>query len=212
MGNWNQWQKIFFRFFFIFLSLISLIAYNPVFQIFDFGWEKQTDFFGHLKGFAGWMDLQFFHLRYLPAAHSQEFSDTHFGLIITLTVLILSLITVVVWTLLDRSKTNYNRLYYWFCNYLAYYIFLAMTPYAIEKIIPVQAHFPNAIELFSRLGSFPKWQLLFLFMGASPAYCMFCGWIELIAATLLLFNRTRVLGGLLMTVALIQVVNFNIFL
>jgi hypothetical protein len=86
-----------------------------------------------------------------------------------------------------------------------------MITYAIEKIIPVQAHFPNAVELFSRLGNFQKWQLLFLFMGASPAYCMFCGWIELIAATLLLFNRTRVIGGLLMVVALIQVVSFNIF-
>jgi len=209
--HWTLWQKILFRFLFIFLSLISLIAYNPIVQIFDISWEKQTAFFGHLKGFAGWMDNYLFHLGYLPALHSQEFSDTHFGLVITLTIFIVSVITAGIWTIFDRGITNYNKLYYWFCNYLACYIFLAMIPYAIEKIIPVQAHFPNAVELFSRIGNFQKWQLLFLFMGASPAYCMFCGWIELIAATLLLFNRTRVIGGLLMVVALIQVVSFNIF-
>jgi hypothetical protein len=209
--HWKQWQISLFRFFFVFLSLLSLIAYDPIIQIFDVSWEKQTAFFGHLKGFAGWMDTHFFHLNYLPTLNSPEFSDTHFGSILTLTILIIAIATTIFWTFLDKTRSNYNRFYYWFCNYLAYYIFLAMMPYAIEKIIPVQAHFPNAIELYSRLGDFQKWQLLFLFLGASPTYCMLCGWIEFIAAALLLFNRTRVIGGLLMVVALIQVVSFNIF-
>ena len=40
---------------------------------------------------------------------------------------------------------------------------------------------------------------------------MFCGWLELIASLLILFNRTRVAGGVLMMIALVQVVCFNIF-
>ena len=208
--NWKTWQLILFRFFFAFLSLLSLIAYNQIIQTFNVSWEKQTAFFGHLKGFAAWMDRHFFHLGYLPAAHSLEFSDTHFGVIITLTIFTIALIAAGVWTFLGKAK-NYNRFYYWFSNYIAYYIFLAMMPYAIEKIIPIQAQFPDATELHTRLGSLLKWQLLFTFLGASPAYCMLCGWVEFLAATLLLFNRTRVLGALLMTIALIQVLSFNIF-
>ena len=208
--KWKKWQLIFFRFFFVFLSLLSLIAYNPIIQTLDVTWEKQTAIFGHLAGFAALMDKHLFHLGYLPAAHSLEFSDTHFGVIITLTILIIALTATGIWTILSKVK-NYNRFYYWFSNYLAYYIFLAMVPYAVEKIIPVQAQFPNAIVLHTRLGSLLKWQLLFTFLGASPAYCMLCGWVEFLAATLLLFNRTRVLGALLMTIALIQVLSFNVF-
>jgi len=210
-ANWQRGQKVLFRYCFVSLSLLSLIAYNPIFRILNISWAIQTRFFGHLQGCAAWLDDHIFHLGYLPASHSLEISDTHFGVILTLTILVISVLTTVVWTFFDKVITNYNRLYFWFCNYLAYYVFLAMTAYAIEKVIPIQAHYPNAKELMSRLGSFRKWELLFLFMGTSPAYCMFCGWLELIAATLILFNRTRVLGGLLMIMVLTQVVCFNIF-
>ncbi|OCX50330.1 hypothetical protein BEL04_21315 [Mucilaginibacter sp. PPCGB 2223] len=209
--HWKPWQKMLFRYGFVFLSLMSLIAYNPLMQALDLRWATQTAFFGHLHGCAAWLDDHVFHLGYLPAVHAPEISDTHFGVILTLTIAILSIVIALAWSFFDKERSNYNRLYFWFCNYLAYYIFLAMIPYAVEKIIPVQAHYPNATELMSRLGSFRRWEFLFLFMGASPAYCMFCGWLEFIGSALLLFNRTRVLGGLLMIIALVQVVCLNIF-
>jgi hypothetical protein len=93
---------------------------------------------------------------------------------------------------------------------LAYYLFLAMIAYAVTKIIPVQATYPTAPELLARWGSLRNWEVLFRFMGTSPAYCMFCGWFELIASVLILFNRTRVIGGLLMFIALVQIVILNL--
>ncbi|MEP6611639.1 MAG: hypothetical protein ABJA76_07130 [Mucilaginibacter sp.] len=209
--NWQGWQKVLFRYCFVSLSLLSLIAYNPIVQALDISWANQTAFFAHLQRLAAFLDNHIFRLGYLPVSHSLYFSDNHFGVIITLTILVISVLITLPWTFFDKATSNYNRLYFWFCNYLAYYIFLAMATYAIEKVIPIQAHYPNAAELMSRFGSLRKWELLFLFMGASPAYCMFCGWLELIASTLILFNRTRVLGGLLLIAVLIQVVCFNIF-
>jgi len=170
--NWHGWQKVLFRYCFVSLALLSLIAYNPIIMALDISWANQTAFFAHLQGLATLLDNYIFHLGYLPGSHSLEFSDTHFGVIITLTILIISVLITVPWTVFDKTNTNYNRLYFWFSNYLAYYIFLAMVTYAIEKIIPVQAPYPNAAELMSRFGSFRKWELLFLFMGASPAYCL----------------------------------------
>jgi len=209
--NWQGWQKVLFRYGFVVLSLLSLIAYNPFIMAFDISWANQNAFFAHLQGLATFLDNHVFHLGYLPASHSLYFSDNHFGVIITLTILVISVLITLPWTFFDKARSNYNRLYFWFCNYLAYYIFLGMITYAIEKVIPVQAPYPNAAELMSRFGSLRKWELLFLFMGASPAYCMFCGWLELVASTLILFNRTRVLGGLLLITVLTQVVCFNIF-
>ena len=209
--KWKLWQKILFRFFFIFLLLLSQLAYNPLLNLLGYNYVQQRLLSGRLKGVALWLDKHVFHIGFLPRQHSVDFSDTHFGVILFLAIFILALIACIVWSVTDNKRTNYNRFYYWFSNYLAYYIFLAMITYAVNKIIPIQGHYPTAPELLTRWGDLRNWEVLFRFMGTSPAYCMFCGWLELIASLLILFNRTRIIGGILMTIALIQVICLNIF-
>jgi hypothetical protein len=209
---WKSWQKILFRFSFLLLSLLSLVAYNPLFQALNLKfWDQTSLIAGVLKKPAIWLDSNLFHLGYLPDQHTIYFSDNHFGVILTLAMLILAAAGALVWTYFDKTRPGYNKLYYWFCNYLAYYLFLAMYPYAIQKIIPIQAHYPTGPELITRWGDMRNWEVLFRFMGTSPAYCMFCGWLEMIASVLVLFNRTRVFGGLLMVAVLAQVVLLNVF-
>jgi hypothetical protein len=210
-AKWKQWQKILFRFFFIFLSALTIFAYNPAMEVLDFSYRRQAAFFGHLKGLAGWLDNHVFHLAYIPREQAIYFTDTHFGVILTLTILAIAITATVIWTVLDTKRNNYNRLYFWFCNYLAYYIFLAMSAYAIGKIIPVQCSYPEADQLMDRWGAIKNWELLFRFMGTSPLYCMFCGWLELIASLLILFNRTRVIGGILIVLELVNIFLLNIF-
>jgi hypothetical protein len=210
--KWRSWEKILFRFFSVLLLLLSQIAYNPLLEALGYTYSKQISILNKpLKGVVSWLDNYFFHIGYLPGQHAIDFSDTHFGVVLFMGIFITAAASCILWTLFDRKTTNYNRLYYWFSNYLAYYIFLAMITYAVYKIIPIQAHYPTAPELLTRWGDLHKWEVLFRFMGTSPAYCMFCGWLELIASLLILFNRTRVGGGVLMTIALVQVVCFNIF-
>ena len=211
-SNWKIWQKVLFRFFAVFLFLLSLVAYNPFLNILGYGFGKQVELIGApLKTVVTWLDNNVFHTGYLPEQHATYFSDNHFGVVLLLAILIISLISCSLWSMLNRRGAGYDRLYYWFSNYLAYYIFLAMITYAVYKIIPIQARYPTAPELLTRWGNLRSWEVFFRFMGTSPAYSMFCGWLELIASLLILFNRTRVLGGILMTIALVQIVCFNIF-
>lgn len=211
-SNWKIWQKVLFRFFVVFLFLLSLVAYNPFLNILGYGFRKQVALIGvPLKTVVAWLDDNVFHIGYLPDQHATYFSDNHFGVVLFLAILLISLISCALWSMLDKRRAGYDRLYYWVSNYLAYYIFLAMITYAVYKIIPIQARYPTAPELLTRWGNLRNWEVLFRFMGTSPAYSMFCGWLELIASLLILFNRTRVLGGLLMTIALVQIVCFNIF-
>ena len=207
---WQRWQKILFRFLVVFLFLLSQVAYNPFLYLLGYGYQTGRQLNAHLTGLASWMDDHVFHIGFLSQQHAIDFNDTHFGVVVTLIILIIAIIACILWTRLDKKRTDYNRFYYWFSIYLTYYIFLAMVPYAIQKIIPIQAHYPTAPELLTRWGDLRNWEVLFRFMGTSPGYCMFCGWIEWNASILLLFNRTRLLGGLLMTIALGQVVLFNI--
>lgn len=210
--NWKLWHKIFFRFSVVLLFLLSQVAYNPLLEILGYGYGKQVQLLNMpLKGLVSWLDDHIFHIGYLPEQHVVHFSDTHFGVVLFLTILIIASVSCMLWSILDKRRSGYNRFYYWFSNYLAYYIFLAMITYAIYKIIPVQARYPTAPELLTRWGNLRNWEVLFRFMGTSPAYCMFCGWLELIASILILFNRTRVSGGILMIIVLMQVVLFNIF-
>lgn len=211
-SNWKTWHKIAFRFFAVFLFLLSQVAYNPVLNILGYGFRKQVELTGvPLKPVVAWLDDTIFQTGYFPEQHAPYFSDNHFGVVLFLAISIISLISCVLWSILDKRRAGYDRLYYWFSNYLAYYIFLAMITYAVYKIIPIQARYPSAPELLTRWGNLRNWEVLFRFMGTSPAYSMFCGWLELIASLLILFNRTRVLGGILMTIALVQIVCFNIF-
>jgi hypothetical protein len=211
-SKWRPWEKILFRFFSVLLLLLSQIAYNPLLEALGYTYRKQTSVLNKpLEGAVSWLDRYIFHIGYIPAEHTNDFSDTHFGVILFLAIFITAVTACILWTLFDRKAANYNRLYYWLSNYLAYYIFLAMISYAVYKVIPIQAHYPTAPELLTRWGDLRNWEVLFRFMGTSPAYCMFCGWLELAASLLILFNRTRVMGGVLMTISLVQVVCLNIF-
>ncbi|HEV8271149.1 MAG TPA: hypothetical protein VGQ04_07555 [Chitinophagaceae bacterium] len=210
--KWRSWEKILFRFFSVWLLVLSQIAYNPLLEVLGYNYNEQRMILNRpLVGVVSWLDDSLFHIGYLPDQHAIDFSDTHFGVILFLAILLVSVIACILWTLFDKKRANYNRIYYWCSNYLAYYIFLAMITYAVYKVIPIQAHYPTAPELLTRWGDLRNWEILFRFMGTSPAYCMFCGWLELIASVLILFNRTRVPGGLLMAIVLVQVVCFNIF-
>jgi len=51
--NWQGWQKVLFRYCFVALSLLSLVAYNPIIMALDISWANQNAFFAHLQGLAG---------------------------------------------------------------------------------------------------------------------------------------------------------------
>jgi hypothetical protein len=209
--GWKSWQIILFKFFVIFLLLLSQVAYNPFLNLLGYGYRKSMQLNARLTKLVSWLDDHIFHVGFLPGKHVAVFNDTHFGVVLLLTIFVIAIIGCSIWSILDKKRINYDRFYHWFSTYLAFYIFLAMIPYAVQKIIPIQAHYPTAPELLTRWGDLRNWEVLFRFMGTSPAYCMFSGWLELIASVLILFHRPRVLGGLLMTIVLVQVVLFNIF-
>jgi len=148
------------------LLLLSQIAYNPLLEALGYTYSKQISILNKpLKDVVSWLDNYIFHIGYLPGQHAVDFSDTHFGVVLFLAIFITAGIACIVWTLLDKKRNNYNLLYYWFSNYLAYYIFLAMITYAVYKVIPIQAHYPTAPELLKRWGDLRNWEVLFRFMG-----------------------------------------------
>ena len=209
--KWTVWQKNAFRFFFLFLASTSFTAYNVLITIFSSSWETHSRFLSVLRQPIAWLDNHFYHFGFIPDKHQTFFGDGPFGWAFMLTLFFLSVAGTIIWAIADRKRNNYNRLHFWFRSYLAYYLFLTLVIYAVEKIIPVQMPYPNVTDLLTRVGDQDGFTMVWNFIGSNSAYSIFTGICELTAAILVLFRRTRVFGSLFMVTVLTNVVCLNVF-
>lgn len=92
---------------------------------------------------------------------------------------------------------------------LTFYLSLIMLKYGLDKIFKAQFYLPEPNTLFTPLGFLDKDILYWSTMGSSYSYTVFLGILEVIPALLLLFSRTRVLGLLLLSGVLLNVIFVN---
>ncbi|MGD1846079.1 MAG: hypothetical protein ACFB10_11860, partial [Salibacteraceae bacterium] len=109
---------------------------------------------------------------------------------------VLSLIGGTLWTVLDRHRSSYQRLWRWGYLLFTYYLIYNLFGYGFIKAFGEQFGYPSIGRLLETYGESSPMRLLWTFMSASEAYEQFSGWGEAIAGLLLLFHRTRTLGAL----------------
>ena len=94
------------------------------------------------------------------------------------------------------------------------YVFFFLTVYGIGKIIGGQFYtstrIPDEIAIMP-IGQVPDFELAWVFMGRSFGYILFIGLAEIIGACLLLFNKTKLIGTLLLIPIMVNVIVFDIF-
>ena len=115
-----------------------------------------------------------------------------------------------IWTIVDRHRLDYVRLNRSTRIYLRYALGVVMLTYAFVKIIPTQFGFLTPGELLRPFGQLSRFWVLWNFMAASPGYTILAGLAELLAATLLFFRRTTLLGSVLLAGILINLVGMDI--
>lgn len=108
-----------------------------------------------------------------------------------------------------RKEINYKKIYAFLIIVLSYYLATQLLSYGLNKIFKWQFYSPEPNTLFTRVGDLNKDILFWTSMGSSYSYSFFAGLIEVIPAILLLFSRTRFLGGLISFAVLINVVMIN---
>lgn len=196
-SDWPLWRKVIFRFLFIyfllsaaagllpflsfmapFLSFISsgFVAINsPIVTFFnDYIWQLKDQL--------------------VPTGGS---GDTSFGWAELYTYLFLGLVGSLIWSILDRKRTQYETLDYWLRTYLRYFIAAVALIYGVIKLYALQMPFPNLHQLATPLGDFLPMRLSWMFMGYSAKYQIFSGLMETIVGLLLLNRRTITAGVLL---------------
>jgi hypothetical protein len=126
--------------------------------------------------------------------------------------LVVGTVIAVIWSLLDRSRTDYRGLAGLLWRVARFALAIGMIFYGTAKVIPTQM---GAMALPSYAltpsGDVSRMNVLWGFMGASDGYSIVTGLVELGSGLLLLFGRTWAVGALGAIVSMSQVVLLDTF-
>lgn len=107
-------------------------------------------------------------------------------------------------------QENRNKIKGILSSFLVYYLALISLKYGLDKLNGQQFDFPESNLLFTPMGYLDKDILYWSVMGSSPGYLYFLGGIEILAAILLFFRRTRFIGIIIAVITYSQVLAINL--
>jgi uncharacterized membrane protein YphA (DoxX/SURF4 family) len=201
--SWTRAERIFFRFgaSFLLLFILTLSFAHPYIPDIP-GWVSPL-----FERTAQWIGEHIFHIKGHPA---YKLIPDSTGLYIhLLQLLVLSFLSCMIWSFMDKRRKNYDQLQYWFIVVVSYYLSLQLLVYGFDKIFKRQFYLPEPNILFTTVGNTYPDTLYWSTMGISRSYSMFLGISELVAAVLLLFRRSRLAGALLSFSIMVNVVAVN---
>ena len=205
--HWPLWQRVLFRFFFIYL-LLQIAPWNwfnrvPGVITVTRYWYRGVDWMVRTS------NTHVFHVRetLVPLNGSGDTSWAYTQLLLYLT---LALLGCLLWSVLDRDRRAYPRLSYWLRTIVRYYIATFALSYGIIKLFALQMPFPSLSQLSTPLGDLLPMRFSWLFIGYSFQYQFFSGLMETLAGVLLLFRRTVTLGLFAAAGAFLNVVMINL--
>jgi hypothetical protein len=203
---WTAWQKIAFRFFFLFLTLQILTEsfWGNLFGGSLVIWRLGEKIFVQP---CLWLNNHIFHFKYIPQSWTTFSGALH--TIRDVVYLSISGLACVLWTIFDKKRSNYDKLLYWF-SYGAITILSCITfAYGVLKLFPVQMVYPSFIDLHKSVGDLSPFDLLWTTFGYGKPYQIFTGFFELSGGVLILFKRTRVAGLLIIASVMLNVILLN---
>ena len=154
-----------------------------------------------------WLNDHFFHFKYLAQTWTTFSGALH--TIRDIVYLLLGILVCIIWTILDKRRTNYNKLFYWFSQALIMVLSCIVFTYGISKVFPVQMAAPSFAELQTPVGNLRPFDLVWTTYGYGAPYQVFTGLVETGSAVLILFNRTRVAGLLIIASVMVNVIMLN---
>lgn len=136
--------------------------------------------------------------------------DQLYDYVLILCIFVAACIATVVWSVLDRKRTNYQQLHQWLRLFMRLLLVTAMLTYGVAKILPMQFADVPLARLVHPLGYTSPQGLLWIFMGYSEAYGFFGGFAEALGGLLVAVPRLTTLGALVSIGALSNVLMLNL--
>jgi uncharacterized membrane protein YphA (DoxX/SURF4 family) len=194
-AKWRLTTRIAFRFVFAYFVLYNFpfpLDYIPYVDRlvgwYGEAWEKVIP----------WIGAHLLHLSYKITVLSNGSGDTTFDYVQVLCYLVIATVATVIWSLLDRRRTNYDTMQQWLRLYVRLALASAMISYGAAKVLPGQFSAPPLSTLLDSYGDSSPMHLLWTFMGASRSYTAFAGFAEMLGGALLFVPRFTTLGALML--------------
>jgi len=205
--SWKLSTKILFRFFFVYLFLnifpfpfyyIGLIP--GLGSVFSF-------YYDGLDQLCIWAGKHILNIPYeLPMGPTGS-GDTTTDYVFQFVTLLLTIITTIIWSIIDFKRSNYNKLLLYTRTLVRYYLITTMFSYGFSKAFTLQFSELKNIDLIKTFGNQSPMGLMWNFMEYSDTYTRFSGYAEIIAGILLIFRKTTILGAFM-----VVAVMFNVFM
>jgi uncharacterized membrane protein YphA (DoxX/SURF4 family) len=199
---WGPVKKLLFRFAFVYLVLYNFpfpLYYIPGFDTGPMWYSRMW------KALVPWVGKHVFNVIITVLGGG----DSIYGYVQIFCFVVISIAAALIWTLLDRKRRNYARLYEWLRVYVRFVLAVTMIEYGASKVFPSQFPALTTDRLMQPFGDASPMGLLWTFMGASVAYNVFAGLGELIGGLLLTVRRTTLLGALVCIAVMSNVVMLN---
>ncbi|WP_069162224.1 DoxX family protein [Nocardia altamirensis] len=148
------------------------------------------------------------HVLGLRVTSTQVGSDSAFQWTGLFLLVVLSAVATAAWSVLDRRRASYTRLFAWTQLSLRFVLALAMFYFGMAKAIPTQMPFVLN-RLVEPYGNFSPQGVLWSQISVSQPYEIALGAAELLAGLLLLVPRATAAGALLCAVDMTQVFLLN---
>lgn len=196
LPRWSLATRIAFRFvfsyFFLFFVPGFALSWIPGGRV---AAEKYSEFWDAIVVLVG--ESGMLHLPYEIDFEARGVNNTAYGWVLFLCFLALAAVATVIWSVLDRNRGRYDRLYQALRFGLRLMVAAAMIRYGIIKTIPAQMTAPPPMAVMDfRIGDLIPNHLLWWTIGASPVFESLIGMAELMGGLLLLVPRTVLLGAL----------------
>lgn len=205
-SHWSLLERIGFRFSCIYFSLFIIIQNNGAYPFWQWLMQKPTEW---LQQFIPWVGQHILGLSKDITVFTNGSGDTTYDYVIVLCIFCSALFGTLIWSILDRKRLHYTKLFYWLRVAIRCYVALMLIHYGLVKVIKLQFPSPTFYRLIEPYGESSPMGLAWTFLGFSKGYNLFMGIAE-VAAILLLFRRTLTFGLIitLMTTANVMAVNY----
>jgi hypothetical protein len=192
--SWNVIKKFLFRFCFVYFFVYCFPF--PV-DAFEFTKPVASPYYK----FVDWLVphvANWFHLHAVVSFPMfDKFDDSNYGLTLLYFNLLFSCVAAITWSVIDRRKDSYKKLYQWLKLYLRFFLAAYLFGYGFVKIFPSQFQAISASRLTLTVGEQSPMLLAWNFMGYSVVMMRINGIAEVLAGILLLFRRTTTIGAIL---------------
>jgi hypothetical protein len=162
-----------------------------------------------VRTLVSWVATHVFRVSYPLVITGSGSGDKTYDWVHAFTLLSLSVLITVVWSVLDRRREDHSRLHQWVHLFARFALGSTMVSYGMVKAIPLQMPAPGLTRLLEPFGHFSPMGVLWYSIGASRPYEIFAGCAELVGGILLFMPQTATLGALICLADSIQIFTLN---